>query len=139
MNHHCISCERIPQNASIHESAQAILGLPVAREFDIARLRPASLPRGDRFETVADARAGEILSLTALRGSRDCPMLRIGFSPAALSLLAPRCIAQAVVASSAAGLPAKRCDTKRLLIFGCLRLRLNWSRATDYQSATFWL
>jgi hypothetical protein len=63
MNHHCISCERIPQNASIHESAQAILGLPVAREFDIARLRPASLPRGDRFETVADARARRDIEL----------------------------------------------------------------------------
>ena len=49
--------ERIPQNASVHESAQAILGLPVPRVFDIARLRPDSLPRGDRFETVADARA----------------------------------------------------------------------------------
>jgi hypothetical protein len=48
---------RIPQNASAPESARIILGLPVPRQFDIARLRPDSLPRGDRFETVADARA----------------------------------------------------------------------------------
>jgi hypothetical protein len=48
---------RIPQNASAPESARIILGLSVPRQFDIARLRPDSLPRGDRFETVADARA----------------------------------------------------------------------------------
>jgi hypothetical protein len=57
MNHHRISRKRIPQNASARESARIILGLPVAREFDIARLRHDNLPRGDRFETVADARA----------------------------------------------------------------------------------
>lgn len=53
----CDYTKRIPQNASAHESAQAILGLPVPREFDIARMRPEELPRGERFETVADARA----------------------------------------------------------------------------------
>ncbi len=55
MNPHRTS--RIPQNTSARESARTILGLPVRREFDIARLRPESLPRGDRFETMADARA----------------------------------------------------------------------------------
>jgi hypothetical protein len=59
--------ERIPQNASAHDSAQAILGLPVPREFDIARLRPDSLPRGDRFETVADARARRDSELDRLK------------------------------------------------------------------------
>jgi hypothetical protein len=48
---------RIPQNVSAHKSAQAILGLPVPREFDIALLRPDNLPRRHRFETMADARA----------------------------------------------------------------------------------
>jgi hypothetical protein len=51
------STSRIPQNASARESARMILGMPVPREFDIARLRPDILPRGDRFETMADARA----------------------------------------------------------------------------------
>jgi hypothetical protein len=54
--HHTSRPKRIPQNVSARESAQIILGLPVPRECDIARLRPDSLPRGDRFETVADAR-----------------------------------------------------------------------------------
>ena len=48
---------RIPQNMSAREAAQALLGLPVPRKFDIARLRPETLPRGERFETAADARA----------------------------------------------------------------------------------
>ena len=48
---------RIPQNMSARETAQALLGLPVPRQFDIARLRPDNLPRGHRFETMADARA----------------------------------------------------------------------------------
>lgn len=54
--HHTSRPKRIPQNASARDSAQIILGQPVPRECDIARLRPDSLPRGDRFETVADAR-----------------------------------------------------------------------------------
>jgi hypothetical protein len=41
--------KRIPQNASAPENARIILGLPVPRQFDIGRLRPESLPRGDRF------------------------------------------------------------------------------------------
>ena len=57
---------RIPQNASAHESAQAILGLPVPREFDIVQLRPDNLPRRDRFETIADARARRDIELDRL-------------------------------------------------------------------------
>jgi hypothetical protein len=47
----------IPQNVSARETANRLLGLPVPQEFDIARLRPEELARGERFETVADARA----------------------------------------------------------------------------------
>jgi hypothetical protein len=48
---------RIPQNKPAREIAQALLALPVPRKFDIARLRPDHLPRGQRFETEPDARA----------------------------------------------------------------------------------
>jgi len=48
---------RIPQNIPARESARALLALRVPREFDIARLRPHNLPRAQRFETEADARA----------------------------------------------------------------------------------
>lgn len=48
---------RIPQNVSARETARRLLALPVRRRFDIARLRPEKLPRGERFETLADARA----------------------------------------------------------------------------------
>jgi hypothetical protein len=47
---------RIPQNVSARETAGRLLGLPVRRQFDIAHLRPEDLPRGQRFETAADAR-----------------------------------------------------------------------------------
>ncbi len=47
---------RIPQNMSARESARALLALRVPRRFDIARLRPSDLPRGQRFETELDAR-----------------------------------------------------------------------------------
>jgi hypothetical protein len=46
---------RIPQNVSAREIARRLLGLPVRRQFDIAHLRPEDLPRGQRFETAADA------------------------------------------------------------------------------------
>ena len=46
---------RIPQNVSAVEAVRRLLELPVPRKFNIARLRPAGLPRGERFETVADA------------------------------------------------------------------------------------
>ena len=48
---------RLPQNMSARKTAQVLLGLPVPPKFDIARLRPEELARGERFETVADARA----------------------------------------------------------------------------------
>ncbi len=48
---------RIPQNLSARETARALLALRVPRRFDIARLRPDHLPRGQRFETEPDARA----------------------------------------------------------------------------------
>ena len=54
---------RIPQNMSARKTAQVLLGLPVPQEFDIARLRPEKLPRGARFETLADARARRDIQL----------------------------------------------------------------------------
>ena len=48
---------RIPQNIPSRESARFLLALLVPRKFDIARLRPSDLPRGQRFETEPDARA----------------------------------------------------------------------------------
>jgi hypothetical protein len=48
---------RIRQNISARETAQVLIGLPVPRRFDIARLRPDKLPRRNRFETMGDARA----------------------------------------------------------------------------------
>lgn len=48
---------RIPQNIPSRESARALLALRIPRMLDIARLRPSDLPRGQRFETVDDARA----------------------------------------------------------------------------------
>jgi len=47
----------IPQNLSAQETIRRLLDLPIPRKFNIVRLRPADLPRGERFETVADARA----------------------------------------------------------------------------------
>jgi hypothetical protein len=38
-----------------------------SREYDIARLRPASLPRGERFETTKDAGAESLRSETVLK------------------------------------------------------------------------
>jgi hypothetical protein len=46
---------RIPQNVSAEETVRRLLDLPIPRKFNIVRLRPADLPRGERFETVADA------------------------------------------------------------------------------------
>jgi hypothetical protein len=45
---------RIPQNVSADETVRRLLKLPVPRKFNIVRLRPADLPRAERFETVAD-------------------------------------------------------------------------------------
>jgi len=59
---------RIPQNKPARESARALLALPVARRFDIARLRPAELPPNQRFETEADARARRDTELERFEG-----------------------------------------------------------------------
>ncbi len=59
---------RIPQNIPARESARALLALPVARRFDIARLRPAELPPNQRFETEADARARRDTELERFEG-----------------------------------------------------------------------
>jgi hypothetical protein len=48
---------RVSQNLSGRKTVQALLGLPVSRQLDIARLRPGKLTRRQRFETLADARA----------------------------------------------------------------------------------
>ncbi len=49
------SLPRIPQHVSAQEAVRRLLELPVPRKFNIVRLRPADLPRAERFETVADA------------------------------------------------------------------------------------
>ena len=45
---------RIPQNVFADVTVRRLLELPVPRKFNIVRLRPADLPRAERFETVAD-------------------------------------------------------------------------------------
>jgi hypothetical protein len=59
---------RIPQNKPAREIAQALLALPIPRRFDITRLRPDHLPRGQRFETEADARARRDTELERFEG-----------------------------------------------------------------------
>jgi hypothetical protein len=59
---------RIPQNKPAREIARALLALPVARNFDIARLRPHNLPRGLRFETEVDARERHDIELERFEG-----------------------------------------------------------------------
>ena len=59
---------RIPQNIPARESARGLLALCIPREFDIARLRPAGLPRDQRFETEADARARRDTELERFEG-----------------------------------------------------------------------
>jgi len=59
---------RIPQNIPARFRARGLLALRVAPNFDIARLRPAALPRDQRFETAADARARRDKELERFEG-----------------------------------------------------------------------